>query len=86
MRLEDDLEGELDFSRGGGRPGQEAGNASWGPSWVEDVGIVGGDRGCEVRMIEHIEHFGTELNVEGLGNFADVVILEYREINFSQTR
>src|ERR1700681_564178 len=84
LQLEDDFQSELDFSRGRGCPGQESGYASWRPSWIEDVGIVGGDRRCEVRMIENIEHFRTELNVEGLGNFADVVVLEYREINFSQ--
>jgi hypothetical protein len=86
LQLEDDLKGELDFSRGGGCPGQESGYASWGARWIEDVGIVGGDRRCEVRAIEHVKHFGTELNVEGFGNFADVVVLEYREINVQQAR
>jgi hypothetical protein len=86
LQLEDDLQSKLDFSRGGGCSGQESGNASWRPSWIKDVRIVGCDRGCEVRMIKDVEHFRTELNVEGLGNFTDVVVFEYREVNFSQTR
>jgi len=86
LHLKDDFKGELDLSGGGGCPGQETGNASWRASWIEDVRIVRGDRRCEVRVIKHIEHFGTELNVESLGNFADVVVLEYRKINVRQTR
>jgi hypothetical protein len=85
-QLEDDLQGELDFSRGGCSPGQESGYASWRARWIEDVRVVRCDGRREVRMIEHIEHFRAELNVESLGNFANVVVLEYREINARQTR
>src|ERR1700726_7109 len=86
LQLEDDLQSELDFSRGRGCPAQESSYTSWRASCIEDVGIVGGDWRCEVRTIEHIEHFRTELNVEGLGNLADIVVFKDREINVEQAR
>ena len=85
MQLEDDFKRELDFSRRSSCPGQFSGYASWRAISKEDVRIVWGDRGREVRAIEDIEHFRTELNVKSLGNLADIVVLEYRKISFYQT-
>src|SRR6266478_472718 len=81
-RLEDDLDRELDFSCRGACSAQKSSYTGGCASSVKYIRIVGSYRWRKISMIEYVEHLRTELHVEVLGNFSNVIVLKYREIDF----
>src|SRR5882757_9850531 len=68
--------GELNFSgRGCGSCQHTRGRKR--SCGIEDVGVIRGNRWREVGVIENVENFRTELDVEGFRDLRDVVVLEY---------
>jgi hypothetical protein len=49
------------------------------------ISVTGAWRG-KVRVIENVEHFGSELYVEIFRDSSDVVVLEYREVETHYAR
>src|ERR1700686_2199249 len=84
--LENDFDGELNFARRGSCSAYQTLDASQTPRPIEDVGVIGRDWRCKVRVIEYVEYFGAELNIEPLGNTLDVVILEHGKIERGNAR
>src|SRR5712691_2929972 len=47
---------------------------------IKNVRICWGGRRSEVRVIQNVEDFRSELNVESFGNTLDVIVLKQREV------
>src|SRR6516165_12765200 len=83
QRLPNDLQRKLDFSHRhlGGREGAEVRNrSSVRGKRLEIVSI----HCCEVGAIQNVEELSPELDIESLGNFPDVIVLNYGEIKVGQ--
>ncbi len=82
---------ELDLPRWRRCRGQHSGRAIVGgilrsPRLVENICIVGYYGQRKVGVVEYIENLGTELNIEGLRNSPDGIVLENREIEVYKAR
>src|SRR5580704_10894309 len=75
IRSKDQFQRKLDFSVGAARFINRARAANRRPGLIEECLVV--DGGLKVRMIEHIEKLGAELQVQVL---LDSIVLEHRKI------
>src|SRR5712691_5755538 len=80
QKLENHLHGNLNLPRCCGCRSQRTCHRVGVSSPVKNVSIARGGRRSEVWVIENIEDFRSELNVESFGNALDVIVLEQREV------
>ena len=86
--LEDEFERELNLALGNSGPEQNASCAARNyvgsegcSSGVKDVGIaVARTWRRKVGMVENIEHFDAELDIEVLGDSSDAIVFEHGEV------
>ena len=79
--LEDEFERELNLAFRNGGPHQRSRDAVRTPISSKDVGIaITGSRGPKVGMIDNVEHFDPELDIEILRDSPDVIVLEHGEV------
>src|SRR5262249_45597621 len=88
FRLPQDLNTQLNLPRGSNCSAEGAGIRQEGASGIEDrtVGIVQEIGGCKIWVVQYIEDFRPELNVERLRDSCDAVVFENREIDGCQSR
>src|ERR1700730_5645329 len=85
-RLKNDFDGELYFSCRRAGSGQCASDAGGVPVTKEDVRVVGRHRRRKISMVQEVKNLRAELHVEILGDLADVIIFEHREVHFRSAR
>src|SRR5258706_5733759 len=85
-KLEDLFNRKLDLPRCCSSGSQRTCHRVWGSRPIKNVRISRGGRRSEVRVIENIEDFRSELNVESFGNALDVIVLKQGEIQRGHAR
>lgn len=86
LKLKNDLDSELNFSRRRGRSGQQTRHPSICSRGIKNVGVVGSRWWSKVGMIDNVKDLRAELQVEIFGNSLDAVILEHREVQGCDAR
>src|SRR5258708_28876718 len=80
IELKDNFHRKLNLPRCCGSGSQCTCHGVGGSSPIKNVRISRGGRRSEVRVIQNVEDFRPELNVESFGNALDVIVLEQREV------
>src|SRR5229473_757832 len=80
LELKDYLHRKLNLPRCCGGGSQRTRYSVGASSPIENVRIRGVGGGSEVRVIQNVEDFRSELNVESFRNTLDVIVLEQREV------
>src|SRR5229473_7236312 len=85
LELKDYLHRKLNLPRCCGGGSQRTRYSVGASSPIENVRIRGVGGGSEVRVIQNVEDFRSELNVESFGNALDVIVLEQGEVHRCNT-
>src|SRR5260370_12606970 len=80
QNLENPFPGNLNLPRRCGSRGQRTRYRVGASSPIKNVRICRVGRRSEVRVIQNVEDFRSELNVESFGNALDVIVLEQGEV------
>jgi len=79
-KLEHDLDSKLNFAGGRSSSRQQTRHACPSSRRIENVSVIGSCGRSEIGVVENVENFSPELQVESFGDSLNAVVFEHREV------